>query len=193
MFSCKELTSASWPDFEQVMGCQQGGDGGCWCTWWRLPRAQWQRLGRDGRKQYLRQTVASGQPVGVLALHHGTPCGWCAVAPVQDYPVLARSGVVKPSLRAGDWYVSCFFVPARQQRGGTMQALLQYALDFARARGANAVEACPRDAPAASGASDLFVGKTSVGGVQYEVQHPMPTTQGKTLFFRVVSITACID
>jgi len=27
----------------------------------------------------------------------------------------------------------------------------------------------------------------------FEVRHPMPTTQGKIMIFRIVSITACID
>jgi len=156
------LTSATWSDFESVMGPCQGGDGGCCCTWWRLPRRAWQQLGRDGRKQVFKQVVDAGNPVGVIALQNGEPYGWCAIAPAQDYPVIARSPVVRPSLLPGDWYVSCFFVKAGYRRRGTMRTLLGHAIDFAKVHGAVAIEACPRDAVAGSGAGDLFVGKTSV-------------------------------
>jgi len=158
----KPLTSATWSDFEQTLGCCQGGDGGCWCTWWRLPRSAWQRLGRSGRKRYLRHVVDTGRPTGVIAFRNGAPYGWCAIAPAQDYPVIARSPVVKPSLQPGDWYVSCFFVKAGHRRGKTMHTLLRYAIAFAKTHGAAAIEACPRDRIAGSGASDLFIGKTSV-------------------------------
>jgi len=156
------LTPETWPEFEQVMGPCQGGDGGCWCTWWRLARGPWQGLGRDGRKQVFKQVVDAGHPVGVIALKNGEPYGWCAVAPAQDYPVIARSPVVKPSLLPGDWYVSCFFVKAGHRRNHAMRTLLQYAIAHAREQGATAIEACPRDGVAGSGASDLFVGKTAV-------------------------------
>lgn len=43
-----------------------------------------------------------------------------------------------------------------------MRELLTHAIEFAQHNGATAIEACPRDARAGSGASDLFVGKTSV-------------------------------
>jgi len=161
--SYQPLTPTTWPDFECVMGCNQGGDGGCWCTWWRLPRGQWQQLGRSGRKAYFQQQVDAGHPTGIVAYNkEGTPCGWCAIAPAQAYPVIARSPIIQPTLRPGDWYVSCFFVKAGWRRSGIMHALLQHAIDYARTQSATAIEACSRDTAAGSGASDLFVGKTSI-------------------------------
>jgi len=156
------LTPATWADFEHTMGPCQGGDGGCWCTWWRLPRGEWQRLERSGRKDYFRQVVEGGHPTGIIAFKGEEPYGWCAIAPTQDYPVIVRSPVVKPSLLPGDWYVSCFFVKAGHRRNHAMRTLLQYAIAHAREQGASAIEACPRDSVAGSGASDLFVGKTAV-------------------------------
>jgi len=100
--------------------------------------------------------------VGIVAFKEGVPYGWCAIAPVADYPVISRSPVVKPSLREGDWFVSCFFIKVGHRRSGTMRVLLDAAIDFAISHGASAIEACPRDAVAGSGAGDLFVGKTSV-------------------------------
>lgn len=156
------LTRATWNDFEQVMGVDQGGEGGCWCTWWRVARSEWQQLERAGRKQLIQRLVCEGQPTGVIGYSEGEAVGWCAIAPTQDYPVLARSPVVAPSLLEGDWFVSCFFVKAGHRRGGAMRRLLQHAVDYARAKGAKAIEACPRDRIAASGSGDLFVGKTAV-------------------------------
>ena len=156
------LTASTWNDFEQVMGCDQGGEGGCWCTWWRVARSEWERLGRTGRKHLIQQLAFEGRPLGVIVYSEGVAVGWCAVAPAEDYPVLARSPVVAPSMQAGDWFVSCFFVKAGHRRGGAMKRLLQHAVDYARAEGARAIEACPRDEVAGSGSSDLFVGKTDV-------------------------------
>jgi len=156
------LTAATWADFEQVMGPCQGGDGGCWCTWWRLPRGEWQRLGRDGRKPHFKRMVEAGTATGIIAFENAEAYGWCAIAPAEDYPVIARSSVVKPSLQPGDWYVSCFFVKAGYRRKQAMRRLLGHAIAFAKAHGARAIEACPRDQVAASGTSDLFVGKTTV-------------------------------
>ena len=155
------LTASTWDDFEQVMGCDQGGEGGCWCTWWRVARSEWERLGRTRRKHLIQQLVFEGRPLGVIGYNEGVAIGWCAVAPAGDYPVLARSPVAAPSMQAGDWFVSCFFVKAGHRRGGAMQLLLQHAVDYARAQG-KAIEACPRDGIAGSGAGDLFVGKTDV-------------------------------
>jgi len=42
---------------------------------------------------------------------------------VQDYPALIRSPVIKPSLRPGDWYISCFFVKAGQRCDGVLLRL----------------------------------------------------------------------
>lgn len=160
--SYRPLSHSTWPAFEAVMGCCQGGDGGCWCTWWRLARPEWERLGREGRKTYFHRVVEDGHPTGIIGFEGNMPYGWCAVAPVQDYPVIGRSPVVRPSRCDGDWFISCFFVKAGQRRGGAMRQLLIHAIDFAQHNGAAAIEACPRDTRAGSGASDLFVGKTSV-------------------------------
>jgi len=106
--------------------------------------------------------VDGGRPVGVVAFKDSVTCGWCVIAPMSDYPVIARSPVIKPSLHAGDWFVSCFFVKAGHRWGGLMPALLDSAIDFAITHGVCAIEVYPRDAVVASGVSDLFVGKTTV-------------------------------
>jgi len=144
------------------MGCNQGGNSGCWCTWWRLPRPKWEKMGRDGRKQYIQHMVNTGQSPGIVAFDGDAPYGWCALAPSQDYPVICRSSIAKPSLIKNDWFISCFFVKAGHRRTGAMSHLLCHAIEYAVEQGAWAIEACPRDAIASSGTSDLFVGKTSV-------------------------------
>jgi len=158
----KPLISETWQDFESVVGCYQGANGGCWCTWWRLPRSEWEKMGRIARKNYFRQVVERGSPTGIIAFENNVPCGWCAIAPSSDYPVINRSPVIKPSLQQDDWYVSCFFVKAKYRRSGIMKMLLKYAIDFAKNNAAKAIEACPRDNLSGSGTSDIFVGKTSV-------------------------------
>lgn len=156
------LTPSVWDDFVAVMGASKGGNSGCWCTWWQLKRGDWESLGADGRESLFRSRVEQGERPGVIVYRDGIPVGWCAIGPVENYLVVCRSSVIRPSQAKGDWFVSCFVVPARYRRKGVMTDLLLSAVDFAKSCGARAIEACPRDCVAGSGASDLFVGKSSV-------------------------------
>ena len=66
----RPLTSKNWADIEELFG-PRGAWGGCWCMWWRLGRAAFEKNKSKGNKQALRRLVASGKPVGVLAYSGG--------------------------------------------------------------------------------------------------------------------------
>ena len=36
------LTPDRWDDFEELFG-ERGAYGGCWCMWWRITRAEFER------------------------------------------------------------------------------------------------------------------------------------------------------
>jgi GNAT superfamily N-acetyltransferase len=159
--SVKELNSDCWADFEDLFGRKQGANGGCWCMWWRLPRSQWQNLGKEGRRAAFKRTVESGRPTGVLLIEDGKAVGWCAVAPRNEYPTLSRSSVAKPIDETPSWCVSCFFIKAGHRRKGYMELLIRGAIWFARKRGAAALDAFPQDVDAREGFVDTFVGIAS--------------------------------
>ena len=50
------LTEARWGDFEALFGAR-GACAGCWCMWWKLKRADWERRRGSGTKRAMRGQV----------------------------------------------------------------------------------------------------------------------------------------
>jgi GNAT superfamily N-acetyltransferase len=140
----RPLTAKNWVDFEELLG-PRGGWGGCWCMWWRLDRATFDRNKGAKNKQAFRRIVASRTPVGVLAYSASRPVGCCAVAPREIYVRLASSRVLRPVDDQAVWSVSCFYVKPEYRRIGLSVALLKAAVDYAFRRGAKIVEGYPQD------------------------------------------------
>jgi GNAT superfamily N-acetyltransferase len=138
------LTAERWPELEALFG-PRGACAGCWCMWWRIPRAQWRRQQGEGNRKAFRRVVEGGAVPGLLAYAEGRPVGWCALAPRADYPGLARSRILKPIDERPVWSVTCFFVARPWRRSGVTTALLKQAVVFARANGARIVEGYPVD------------------------------------------------
>jgi len=136
------LTSDRWSDFVQLFG-KNGACAGCWCMWWRLPRAEWVKGKGDGNKKALQKLVKSGDVPGLLAYADGQPVGWCAIAPRVDYPRLANSRTLQPVDDQPVWSISCFFVARPFRRRGATIELLEAAVEFARKRGGKIVEGYP--------------------------------------------------
>ena len=136
------LTPARWRDFEILFG-KNGACAGCWCRWWRLPRAQWAKQKGAGNKLATRKIVNGGGAPGLLAFADGRPVGWRAVAPREVYPRLASARTLKPIDDQPVWSITCFFVARPFRRRGVTVELLEAAVDFARRNGANIVEGYP--------------------------------------------------
>jgi GNAT superfamily N-acetyltransferase len=79
----------------------------------------------------------------------GEPVGWCAVEPRPAFAGLVRDNRVPWEGRDEDradesvWAVTCLLTRAGFRRRGISRALARAAVDFARARGARALEAYP--------------------------------------------------
>jgi len=136
------LTPDRWDDFARLFG-KNGACAGCWCMWWRLPRAQWVKQRGDQNKKSIRKLVSKGDAPGLLAYADGQPVGWCALAPREAYPRLATSRTLKPVDDRPVWSVTCFFVARPYRRRGVTVRLLKAAVKFARGRGAKIVEGYP--------------------------------------------------
>ena len=85
------------------------------------------------------------------------------MAPRSTYPRVVAS----PNWHGGDaeaWVITCFVVPVGHRRQGVAGELLLGAIDFARSRGAAAVEGCAVDLDAAGkvASADLYRGPLSV-------------------------------
>jgi hypothetical protein len=145
---------ASWADLEAVFG-GRGDPSKCWCQRYKMaPKESWRSVGPEELAFRLRQQTDCGQPragstSGLVAYLDGEPAGWCAVEPRSAYGRMRRDNRVPWEGRTEDkaddtvWAVTCFVTRAGFRRRALTHALARAAVDFARARGARALEGYP--------------------------------------------------
>jgi len=138
------LTRERWKDLERLFG-PRGACEGCWCMWWRIPRAEFMKNRGERNKEALRNTVDSGKIPGILAYFQGKPVGWCAVSPREDYPALERSRILQKVDDKSVWSVVCFFVDKDFRHKGITVKLLNAAVDYVREKGGKIVEGYPKE------------------------------------------------
>ena len=163
---------ASWDDLQTVLGTR-GPALRCQCQRYKLrPRESFASSPVEERADRLRQQTDCGRPEsdassGLVAYLDGEPVGWCAVEPRTAYPGLLRNARVPWEGRAENktddrvWAVTCVFTRVGFRNGGVSRALARAAVDFARERGARALEAYPMSTKNAL-LEELHVG--TVGG-----------------------------
>lgn len=145
---------ASWEDLRAVFG-NRGVGALCYCQRYKLqPRESFGSFPAEERAMRLRAQTHCDDPTadatsGLVAYLDGDPVGWCAVEPRNAYAGLLRVYRTpwegRTEDRADDtvWAVTCLFTRAGFRRRGVSQALALAAVDFARDRGARALEAYP--------------------------------------------------
>ena len=145
---------ASWEDLEAIFGAR-GDPSRCHCQRYKMqPRESWASVGPEELAFRLRvQTNCdhpdSGTTSGLVAYLDGEPVGWCAVEPRSHYPRLLLKTRVPWDGRTEDkaddsvWAVTCFVTRTGSRRRGISRALARAAVDFARERGARAIEGYP--------------------------------------------------
>ncbi len=145
---------ASWDDLQAVLGTR-GDPSRCQCQRYKMqPRESWASVGAEELAFRLRTQADCGRPEarttsGLVAYLDGEPVGWCAVEPRTAYPRLLLRTLVPWAGRAEDktddgvWAVTCFVTRTGFRRRGISRALARAAVDFARQRGARAVEGYP--------------------------------------------------
>jgi GNAT superfamily N-acetyltransferase len=145
---------ASWEDIQTVQGTR-GGAAICQCQRFKLqPKESFGSTPVEERAFRLREQTGCGHPdadttSGLVAYRDGEPVGWCAVEPRTAYPGLLRVYRVPWVGRDQDksdpsvWAVTCVFTRSGYRRRGVGYALVRGAADFARQRGARALEGYP--------------------------------------------------
>ena len=166
---------ASWEDIRAVFGTR-GDSSRCSCQRYKMsPGESWSSVGAEELAFRLRaQTDCGGEAggtTGLVAYLDGEPVGWCAVEPRKAYPRLLLKTRVPWEGRTEDktdgsvWAVTCFVTRTGFRRRGISRALARAAVDYARERGARALEGYPmltepgRDVPLPG---ELHVGSRSV-------------------------------
>jgi len=178
---------AAWDDLQTVFG-NRGDAPRCQCQRYKLrPKEAFSKFPAEERAaRLLAQTQcgdpAAGATTGLVSYLDGEPVGWCAVEPRTAYPGLLRvyrvpwEGRAEDKTDASVWAVTCVFTRSGYRRRGISQALVRAAVDFARSRGARALEGYPM---LVEPGQDITSGEMNVGsrgifadaGLE-EVSHP---------------------
>ena len=143
---------ASWDDLRAIFGTR-GYAAYCQCQRFKLGQHPWSAFTVAERMEKLREDTHCGYPsapttTGLVAYLDGEPVGWCAVEPRTAYTRLPPARVALKA-RGEDkddesvWAVTCFATRAGFRRQGISRALARATVDFARGRGAQALEAYP--------------------------------------------------
>jgi GNAT superfamily N-acetyltransferase len=152
--SIRPANAASCEDLDAVFGTR-GPASRCRCQRYKLARREsFAAFPTEVRADRLRRQTECGHPgsdttSGLVAYLDGEPAGWCAVEPRTAYEGLVRNNRVPWTDRAEEktddsvWAVTCVFARAGCRKQGIGRALARAAVEFARERGARAIEGYP--------------------------------------------------
>ncbi|WP_418276597.1 GNAT family N-acetyltransferase [Isoptericola jiangsuensis] len=181
-------------DLQLVLGTSPAGR--CQCQRQVLGDRLWWDMPVEERRLRLAEQTCADDPAarttsGLVADADGEPVGWVAVAPRPTFRrYYGRSPVVwagRSEDREDDdvWAAVCFVVRAGYRGEGLMYELAAAAVDFARSRGARALEGYP---VVASDGGEVVWGEASVGTPQVFAAAGLTEVSAPTSRRRVVRI-----
>lgn len=145
---------ATWEDLQTVFGTR-GDATRCQCQRYKMsPGESWASVGAEELGFRLRSQTDSGHAettytTGLIAYLDDEPVGWCAVEPRPAYPRLLLKtrvpwdGRIEDKSDGSVWAVTCFYTRAGFRRRGVSRTLAAATVDYARQRGARALEGYP--------------------------------------------------
>lgn len=139
---------ATWEDLEAIFGTSDVG--WCLCQRFKIRDKLWSSYSREALAERLREQTCCDDPespttTGLVAYLAGERVGWCAVEPRKAYERLRYvrtpwTGRDEDKDDATVWAVTCFVTHVGYRRRGVTYPLATAAVDFARERGAAALE-----------------------------------------------------
>jgi GNAT superfamily N-acetyltransferase len=150
--SVVSANEASWDDLQTVFGTR-GDASRCQCQAYKIRDMEWRSVPVEERAERLREQTGCGHPgarttSGLVAYLDGEPAGWCAVGPRTAYARLLHTRVPwtgrdEDKTDDGVWAVTCFVTRTGFRHRGVSRGLAAATVDFARERGARAIEGYP--------------------------------------------------
>ena len=141
-FAVRPLTGETWEALAALF--REGGDPRwCWCQHWRLRSKDMAAAKVPQLRERLHDQALSPQPPGLVAFDGERAVGWASVGPRTDFERIVRSRVIPTIDDRPVWSIVCFAVSESARGRGVARTLLEAAVDFARERGAEALEAYP--------------------------------------------------
>jgi len=181
----RAANEVSWDDLQKVFSSTAPAS--CQCQRYKMqPKECLVRTTVEERAYRFRIQTDPSAPAaeattGLVAYLDDEPVGWCAVEPRTAYIGLVRGGRVawtgRSENRTDDsvWAVTCFITRAGFRRRGIASELARAAVEFARDRGALAIEGYPMTTRNVV-ADELHVGTESMFAAAgfTEVSRPSP-------------------
>jgi GNAT superfamily N-acetyltransferase len=130
-------------DVRTMVGPKRPDANVCWCLSYRILSKENRTLVGPARGERVRQLLEDG-PIGVLAYDGDEVVGWTAVAPRSETS-FARNRKIPHVDEVDVWSVWCMRVRPGHRKSGISSHLLRGAVEFARERGAPAIEGYPVD------------------------------------------------
>jgi GNAT superfamily N-acetyltransferase len=139
----------SWDDLRAVVGAARCFDNLCFCQRFKILTSQWRSVSDEERAHRLRTQAECGYPdsdttSGLVGYLDDEPAAWCAVEPRPAYIRLTRqvtwAGRNEDKTDEGVWAVTCLVTRTPYRWQGFTYQMIAAAVEFARERGAHAVE-----------------------------------------------------
>lgn len=137
----RELSEATWDDFEDVLG-KNGGARGCWCMHWRLSIDEWMAGKGDGNKRAMKLAKQASVP-GVVIYRGATPVAWCSLGPRASFPRLERSKLLASIDDKPVCAMTCIFVHRKHRGSGLLSTILDAVCEYAADNGYTIAEGYP--------------------------------------------------
>jgi GNAT superfamily N-acetyltransferase len=136
--------ATSFDDVATMVGPKRPESNVCWCLSYRIPSKENLSLSGPARGERVRQLVREDPPPGVLAYDGDEVVGWAAIHPRADTTFATNRKI--PRIDDLDvWSLWCVRVRPGHRGTGIAHHLIAGAVEFARDRGAPAVEGYPVD------------------------------------------------
>lgn len=157
-----------WADVDAVFGTR-GDPSSCFCQYFKLTGGEWRGATVEQCRDALQDQARKSPGPGLVAYLDGEPAGWCGVEPRAEHVRLRASRVPRATAEAdfedaSVWAITCFVVRVGFRKRGIARALVEAAVEHARANGARLVEAYPVDTGEVAGRSsaELYHGTVSL-------------------------------
>jgi GNAT superfamily N-acetyltransferase len=143
-FEVRPATLARFDDVATMLGPKNPTSSVCWCLSHRIDTKTNKELVGPERGEYVRRLTRRKVAPGVLAYDGDDVVGWAAVAPRSQLP-FERSTKIPHVDDLPVWSVWCLRVRPGHRGRGIARPLLEGAVEYAREKGAPAVEGYPVD------------------------------------------------
>lgn len=135
----------NFADVATMLGPKKPESSVCWCLSWRLSSKENRELAGTARGDKVRQLCARTRAPGVLAYRDDDVAGWAGIAPRSELHPFANSRKIPHIDDLAVWSLWCIRVRPGFRKQGVTSALIEGAIEYARASGAPAVEGYPVD------------------------------------------------